>query len=615
MGRLARPRAGRGPVRALRPSAPGAPLAAVLAAALALRLAYLLEAWRGPFSPRFYLPIDGREYHASALAWLGGAWPPPEAFFRPPLYTGFVGSIYALFGPRPVAVLIAQAVLGTASCALAFGIAAELFAGRAVPLLAAALCAVCGTLVYFDGQLLSASLDVFLFALSLYGLLVAARRGGLGAWWAAGTALGLGILNRGSGLLLVPFVLAWIALGAGARAPQAAAPGAGRRALARSLGVLVPVAVLLAPVTLHNARWDEGDGRALPLRELPGRLASGRFVLLAANSGINLYLGNHAALRERNRIDHPDHLAVYDRIRTEPSRRGVTSYSAANAWLVRETLRHVRSQPGEWLGLVATKVAELFAGAEVPRNANLYADRRDSAVLAALLWKRGLAWPSGVLIPLGLVGIGLSLRDLRRHALVLGAMAIQGAFVVAFFVAERYRLPLLPLFAIYAAFAVVETARRARLGGARAAAAPAGAAALLLVACNAASGPVSEERGYAEYHNLGVAHVERGDLAGAEEAFGRALGRNPDHADSLAALCQVRLELSRPAEAEPPCRRAVGLRPDSAALRQALGLALEALGRRSEAREEFRRALALEPGAPTAIRALERLASGAAATP
>jgi tetratricopeptide (TPR) repeat protein len=390
------------------------------------------------------------------------------------------------------------------------------------------------------------------------------------------------------------------------------------------------VALLLAPVTLHNARWDEGPARPIPLHEIPGRLVSGRFVLLAANSGINLYLGNHPELREHNRIDHPDHLAVYDRIRAEPSRRGVGSYSGANAWLVSETLRDVRRAPGAWLGLVATKVAELFAGAEIPRNANLYADRSDSVVLAALLWKHGLAWPGGVLIPLGLVGIGLAIRDARHgsrpgqpgpggrgiaHALVLGAMAIQGAFVVAFFVTERYRLPLLPLFAIYAASAAVEIARRARAGGLRSAAAPAGAAALLLVACNALSGPVSDARGYAEYHNLGVAHLERGDVAGAEEAFTRALRRNPDHADSLVSLCRVRLELSRPAEAEAPCRRAVELRPDSAAFHQQLGLVLEALGRRAEAAAQFRAALAIEPGAPTATRALERLPSGRGPAP
>ena len=75
----------------------------------------------------------------------------------------------------------------------------------------------------------------------------------------------------------------------------------------------------------------------------------------------------------------------------------------------------------------------------------------------------------------------------------------------------------------------------------------------------------------------------------------------------LAALCQVRLDLSRPAEAREPCERAVALRPDSATLHQQLGLVLEALGAGSAAIEQFRRALALEPGAPVAERALRRL--------
>jgi tetratricopeptide (TPR) repeat protein len=166
---------------------------------------------------------------------------------------------------------------------------------------------------------------------------------------------------------------------------------------------------------------------------------------------------------------------------------------------------------------------------------------------------------------------------------------------------------MLPLYAVYAAFALVEIARRARAGGARAAAAPAGAAALLLVACNAFSGPVSGSHTYAEYHNLGVAHFERGDLVAAEEAWRRALRRNPEHVDSLVALCRVRLDLGRASEALAPCERAAALRPDAAALQQQLGLVLEALGRWSDAADRFRRALALEPGSATARRALARV--------
>src|SRR4030095_1186500 len=120
----------------------------------------------------------------------------------------------------------------------------------------------------------------------------------------------------------------------------------------------------------------------------------------------NLELGNVAELREVNRIDHPDHMAVYERLRSEPSRNGVSSHHEAHAWLVRATLRWIAAHPGAWLGVLAAKTGELLRGAEVGRNANLYADREDSRVLAALLWSHGLAAPAGVLIPFGLGGVG-----------------------------------------------------------------------------------------------------------------------------------------------------------------------------------------------------------------
>ena len=590
-----------------------AALAAIVAAALGLRLAVLGELWHGPFSPRFFLPIDGREYHAWAVGWLAGTWPPPEPFERPPLYPVFLGALYAAFGAEPLAALVAQALLGAAVCALAYAIARELTDDATTALVAAALCALSGTLVYFDAQLLSASLDVFLTALSLWLLLRAARRGGLPAWVGAGAALGLAIANRGALLFWVPLALLWIAL---ARAGDGALGRAGRaRRLAAAAALVAPVLAILAPIALHNARWDEGSERPADARELAARIASGRFVLLATNSGINFRLGNQASLRDVNRIDHPDHMEVYERLRTEPARNGVASYHGADAWLLRGTLRWIAAHPGAWLGVLAAKTGELLRGAEVPRNANLYADRENSRVLAALLWSRGVAVPAGVLIPLGLVGIALACRDARRHALALGALALQALFVLAFFVTDRYRLPMLPLLAVYAAIALVEIARRLRGGGLRAAAAPAGAAALLLALCNLGNPAMSAERGYLEYNDLAVSLAEQGDPAGAEAAWLRALAHHPRHVDSLVGLCKVRLDLSRSADALAPCREAVALAPGSAAAHQELGLALEAQGRRAEARGELLRALSIAPNAATARRALLRLDAADAGPP
>ena len=76
-------------------------VAGVCLLALCLRLAYLWETARGPFGEPSYLPIDARLYHAWAIDWLAGTWPPPQTYYRPPLYTWFVGLVYAVAGPHP----------------------------------------------------------------------------------------------------------------------------------------------------------------------------------------------------------------------------------------------------------------------------------------------------------------------------------------------------------------------------------------------------------------------------------------------------------------------------------------------------------------------------------
>jgi tetratricopeptide (TPR) repeat protein len=572
-----------------------------LVAALALRLLYQWQASRGPFASSVYLPIDAREYHAWAVAWLAGAWPPPEAFFRPPLYTAFLAAIYRLAGPDPPIALAVQAVLGTASCALVHAIARRLFAAP-VPIVATSLCAATGTLIYFDGQLLSASLDVFL-GLAIVALLLEGRTRGLGWWLAAGSVLGLSAVNRGAALLQLPLAILWIvALEAWREDGARSAARAARRALALAL----PVAVAIAPVALYNARYDEDGGRPAPASEVVRRVLSGRAVLIASNSGLNFFLGNHLELRDVNRLDHPGHMASYDRVRLEPTRQGLTSSAAKNAWLVRETLGHIVEAPADWLALMGLKARDLLSGEEIPRNTSIYAERRHSWLLGALLWKWGVALPSGLLIPLGVAGIALLRRSWRDHFLPWSVLLAQTVFLLAFFVTARYRLPMLPLLAVYAAHALVELARRLREPGRPRAAPLAAGMALLALVANLGIGPMAREHAYWEYHDLAVAHAERGNLEAAEDAFRHAVARQPGHSDSQLGLCKVLLDRDRAGEALEPCTRAVEADPTSAGAHFYLARTLEVAGRIAEAVPHYERAVALAPDSAIPRAALRR---------
>ena len=503
-------------------------LAGVCLLALCLRLAYLWEASQGPFGEPGYLPIDARLYHAWAIDWLAGDWPPPQTYYRPPLYTWFTGLVYAVAGPDPTAVKIVQSVLGAATSALVWAIGRELFPGSAVPLLAAAIWALCGTSIFFDAQLLPGSLDAFLQTALVWRLLVAGRTRRLAAWSLAGLLVGLCALHRGGALLLLPLLLVWIHLLPGwASQPRASAASPSGRGPWRSfappaLALLVPVALVIAPVAWRNASYDRLlEGKAGPL-ETARRLATGRFVAIAESSAVNLRLGNAPVLRELNHVTHPDHFVVWDRLMGEPYRSGIGSTAEANRFILRETLREVAAQPVAWLGIMLEKARELVSGAEIPRNTSIYPDRKYSRVLRVLLWKHGLAFPSGLIIPFGLAGIWLVRRSLRAHFVPLACLAVQALFVLAFFVTARYRLPSLPLLSLYAAHAgLTLLAAGSRAPPRRRPRGSAGLLALLLLVSNHAVGAMPASHWPLEHADLARTLIARHELRGGGGAAAR----------------------------------------------------------------------------------------------
>src|SRR5206468_994583 len=98
------------------------------------------------------------------------------------------------------------------------------------------------------------------------------------------------------------------------------------------------------------------------------------------------------------------------------------------------------------------KVYLFLAGNEIPRNQEIYPAREYSPVLRLLLWKvPGLAFPFGLLMPLGLVGMAVRWR---RAPMLAAIVVAYGAAVLAFFITARYRMPLVPYLLIFAAAGV-----------------------------------------------------------------------------------------------------------------------------------------------------------------
>jgi tetratricopeptide (TPR) repeat protein len=132
----------------------------------------------------------------------------------------------------------------------------------------------------------------------------------------------------------------------------------------------------------------------------------------------------------------------------------------------------------------------------------------------------------GVLAPLALVGIALTLSDWRRllplHLVILASFAT----AVLFIALSRYRMPAVPVLAVFAAFALVSAFRFSRARDVRRLALVTG---LALLATFAVNWRVPREDLSMAYFNLGNAYSEVGRYEHAVAAYMTALDSAPNY--------------------------------------------------------------------------------------
>ena len=468
----------------------------VFALALALRVAYIFEA---DASPLFEHPaVDAKTYthHAQRLAagnWLGIGEGP---FWQPPLYPYFLGAVKVLF-PESFfyAVRFVQALLGALVCAMSWWIGRALF-NPAVGLLAGIGAALCGPLIFFDGELLPASLAAFVDLLALVVLLRVWRRPSRWGFLGAGAAFGVGALAVPTVLtfaVAVPIVLLW-------RAPC-------RQGLIWTGAFALGVILAVTPVAWRN--WAiGGDG-----------------VGISYNAGINLYIGNNP--------DYAETVAIrpgweWDELVTQPARAGIERPSAKSAYFAERAWDYIKGDPTGWLGLMGHKLGAFWHGDERGRNQPIYFWRTYSNVLSASLWKAGIAFPFGLVAPLALWGMLLSLRRIGPTWPLLYVLSYCLG-VVAFFVAARYRVPVLPVLLVFAAYGLWALWDWVRAGRWRSLGLGLAVCLAFAFAANSHLAPMDMEGDAAIHYNLGNAYAEAGDKKRALAAFERAVAEDPEY--------------------------------------------------------------------------------------
>ena len=562
-------------------------LAAIVAVAVAVRVAHVLLMRRSPgFEQLSMDPL----YHAEwARAVARGEAFQPGPFFRAPLYPWFLALGFKLFGESLLAVRLVQCALGGAAAALTYAVGRRAFDARA-GLVAAALVATNWVLVYFDGELLIATLIVPLNLLALALSLDLAEQPTPKRALGAGLVWGLTCIARPNPLLFMPFLALWLFWRARARAGSARALGA---CLALTLGVALPI----LPITAYNG-------------------AQGDRVLISSQAGVNFWIGNNpesdgsSAIVPGTRADWWG--GYYDSIaQAEASAGRALRPSEVSAHYARRARAWIAAEPAAALRLFGRKLRYLVSDWELGNNQDerFFARRFGAARYLPPTFGHG---GFGLLLGLAAVGLAAGGRDGRSRFPLWGFLLVYALGIAAFFVCSRFRAPLLPVLAVFAGRALVLGWDALRAG--RPWAVLGGAACAALVAFGSATLPSEIETSDANgLLQLSVLEAQRGSRAEALGFAREAVAADPDNRIALRQLGVLLAQAGRPGEALAPLREALRLGPRDADSALALSSAARAAGALDEARQAA--ALAAEiapnhPGGPLELGRIEFTAEG-----
>lgn len=510
---------------------------------------------------------DAAGYDRWARRIAGGDWWGSDVFYQAPLYPYFLAVLYAPFGHHVWLVRLVQMLFGAASCALLFDAGRRLFGPR-VGATAALVLALYPPAIFFDLLLQKSSLDLLFICLLIW---LVARMADRPRWTCAalaGACLGGFALTRENALALVPVFVVWAALTGGPRATQRL----------KATGVLVlAFAIVVLPVGLRNQQ------------------IGGRFLLTTSQMGPNFYIGNNAnadgfyqPLRKwRAEMQFEQHDArqlAEDALGRSLSPAEVSRYWMAGAW------GFIREQPAAWLKLMGRKLLLVWSAHETTDTESLEAYRQHSWVLHVL----GLFLHFGVLAPLAVWGVAATWAR-RRTLWPLYAVALTISLSVAlFFVFARYRYPLVPVVALFAAAGVFDVAARIREAGWTSLAAPAILVAVTAIPVNWPA--FAQPNAIAiTYTNVAGALLDADRVDDAVQWFARALRERPDLPETRWGFGNALIKQGDFAAAEAHYRKALAVHPDLSEVRAGLALTLSQQGRAAESAEQYRAALRLDP--------------------
>ncbi len=531
--------------------------------ALLIRFFYLFQVGRSPF----FVPPPGLDpslYHQWALSIAKGEGMGKDVYHAMPLYPYLLGALYSITRSGLFWAKAIQLVLGAFNVVLVYRLGKYFFDEKVGA--AAALCQLfSGASIFYEELLVPSSLIQFLFLITLFFLTRASREKGYRNWIGASASLALASLAQAGVILFFPVLLPWIFFQSGTL----------RKKIVSSLLLLSFLMLAQFSVFLRNDR------------------VAGDATFSTAHAGINFYIGNHPGASGRFESLFSGHtsseqlLEESKRVAQQTVARPLKTSEASDFWFRKGAAFIFRDPPG-FLKLLGKKCLLFWNGHEIPdvEDYDFFRSR-----FSVLKWTIPFGWVA----PLGLLGLGLGLRNFRKLFLLYGFLGSQMTAILLFFVNSRYRMPLISFILLFAGQALVWGIEAARHQKYRSLWLALFVFLHLVFITHLDIGSANEELGH---YNLGIVLDHGGDSDGAIREFQKALFFYPEDTVFLFALANAHFRKGDYGEARGRYEEILSHDPHHADALFNLGLLDFDEGRMEEAAEYFKKSASSKTDLP-----------------
>jgi tetratricopeptide (TPR) repeat protein len=561
----------------------GKPLARVTALQLMLiaacgftvRLLFMMEAHKVVLFNT--LISDGESYFRWAQRIAGGDWLGTGVFYQAPLYPYFLAAITPITRSDLWSIRLLQAGIEGLSCGLLY-LGGCYYFSRGIGLFAGLILALYAPGIFLGVLIQKTVLDT-LWLTSLLALTgwhlhkPTSYKAGM-----IGTITGLFCLTRENALVLIPVLMVCILL--------------------QNRGSILRTKILHAALFLAGA--------ALILFPVGFRnyAVGGEFALTTAQAGPNFYIGNNPAATGTYMELKPGHSSpLYEQrdaavLAEQAVGRKLSSLEVNHYWFDK-SWQFISEHPGQWMSLLGRKFLLVINSFEICDAEDYYFYQEFSPLLKLL----GAFGHMGILFPAAVVGMALTWHR-RRKMIPLYAMLLTFIVTTAFFyIFARYRFPLAPIFALFAAAACPEVMERMRAKRIRPLLV---ALVVCAIAAFLANPPMYGKQSQfpAMYANCSAIQVQNGDYADAIENAKKAMALSPNLDISYENCADALRRSGKLEDAVDTLKQGLSRLPDAFNLETNLSFLLIKLGRTAEARTWVDRALEIAKLDPPALNQL-----------